>query len=104
MTDAERKQLAAEIANAVWERSIPLPLDGKGYPARDHLNFIFNDAHGARALASLIANKPGVDVDEKALAAELAPLLTSTVGGFTDAALAQVKQAIVDEEAKRLGN
>jgi hypothetical protein len=48
------------------------------------------------------ASQPPTDVDEQALAAALAPLLTTTVSGFTNAALATLADAIADEQARRL--
>jgi hypothetical protein len=66
------------------------------------------DTNTAKALVQLAAvlAAPGVvsagDVDEAALAAAIAPLITTNVGALTDEALAQIADAVTDEEARRL--
>lgn len=64
-----------------------------------------NTAQALTQLAAVLA-APGVvsagDVDEPALAAALAPLLSMNVSSLTDAALAQVAKAVSDEEGRRL--
>jgi hypothetical protein len=66
------------------------------------------DTNTSKALTQLAAilAAPGVvsagDVDEAALAAAIAPLLTTNVGSLTAEALAQVAKAVSDEEARRL--
>jgi hypothetical protein len=44
------------------------------------------------------------DVDEKALAAQLAPLLTAQVGALSDEDVARIAAAVSDEQAKRLAS
>lgn len=67
------------------------------------------DTNTSKALTQLAAvlAAPGVlsagDVDEAALAAAIAPLLTTNVGSLTDEALAQVADAVADEEGRRAG-
>jgi len=66
------------------------------------------DTNTSKALAQLAAVlvAPGVvsagDVDEAALAVALAPLITTNVGHLSDEALAQIADAVTDEEARRL--
>jgi hypothetical protein len=66
------------------------------------------DTNTSKALTQLAAvlAAPGVvsagDVDEAALAAALAPLITTNVGRLSDEALAQIADAVTDEEARRL--
>jgi hypothetical protein len=66
------------------------------------------DANTSKVLTQLAAIliAPGVveaiDVDEAALAVALAPLITTNVSHLTDEALAQIADAVTDEEARRL--
>ena len=66
------------------------------------------DTNTTKALTQLAAvlAAPGVVeasfVDEAALAAALAPLLTTNVGHLSDEALAEIADAVTDEEARRL--
>jgi hypothetical protein len=52
--------------------------------------------------ANTAATRPTADVDEVQLAADLAPLLSTTVSALDDAALAQIATAVADEQARRL--
>ena len=53
-------------------------------------------------LVRQIAAAQGVDIDEAALARELAPLLTASVGALSDADVARLADAVADEQARRM--
>jgi hypothetical protein len=116
MTPEDRADLIRDIVDAVWAE----PLQGElgaperagqilvrarmyGATARDLLPGISTRAVSTLAALAELLGRPAVDVDEHALAAELAPLLPSTVGTLSDDTLSAIARAVADEQGHRLG-
>ena len=62
---------------------------------------VFANSRNVVAALTALASKPAGDVDEKALAAAMAPLLTARTAALTDTDRARVATAVGDEQAKR---
>lgn len=106
--------LASAAASAqAAARETPARVWGHPVQAQDDKGILQRHPDGtpvmwpARGYLGSIAGQVGariVDVDEKALAAELAPLLTASIGALSDADVARIAKAAADEQARRLAS
>ena len=79
-------QMQDDQGNLLWQEGKPVV-----YPLRGYIG----------SIAGQVGGKPA-DVDESALAAELAPLLASQIGALSDADVERLATAVADEQARRM--
>ena len=93
----------AGTAERVWASPIAAQ-DGTGHVVVKDGKPVTYQAQGY--LASIASQVGGTvaEVDEKALAAELAPLLTANLGVLSDADVARIATAAADEQARRMAS
>jgi intein/homing endonuclease len=116
VTPEDIDAIAKKTADKVWaygltgELSAPEPAGALLVRARLGWALVRDLLPGvsARAVSTVAAlgellGRPAADVDEAALAAELAPLLPSTVGTLSDDTLSAIARAVADEQGHRLG-
>lgn len=93
------------VAAQVWGRLVDRGFDADGNRV---LIPAIQELADAKTLAMQILGKPvadvTVDVDEAAIAASLAPLITAHVGSLSDDDVRRLSAATADELAKRLSN
>jgi len=99
------RNLAPAVVDLVWARKVDRGVDANGN--RVLIDAIQELADGKTldmqilAIVQQLAGRTGADVDEGALAAALAPLLTSNLGALSDADVARVATAAADEQDRR---
>lgn len=90
------------VATQVWGRVVDRGLDGAGNPL---LVSAIQELADAKTLAMQILGKPtgevSVDVDEAALAASLAPLITANLSKVSDEDVKRLAVAAADEQDRR---
>jgi len=109
MEDANRSigrslALLQRIPANVWATPVDRGLDASGQPV---MVPALQELADVKTYVLALLARDGGDVDEVALAAALAPLLTQSIGSLTDADLQRIATASADEsdrrERKRLG-
>lgn len=118
LDDKDKKWLNGMGASVVAQviaalGNVPTEVWKYGVRLQDKDGHYVKDANGqplifpASGYLGSIAGQVGariVDVDEKTLAAELAPLLTASIGTLSDADVARIAKAAADEQARRLAS
>lgn len=97
-------QVLAELANVpaeVWEHGVRMQDENGHYVKDTNGQPVIYPARGYLGSIAGRLNARIVDVDEKTLAAELAPLLTASIGTLSDADVARIAKAAADEADRR---